>query len=486
MRSMQWLGLSLTAAFLLISCACGGTGNGSTPAPPTPAPLSAANLNLIFVVSEDLTDNAARDINPNTANLTNQGLQRTLLMAPFLQQRVLGNNNVTGIYALEPMTHMQTANGNILPDMVALETVQQFAMLNQITESSNGQGLNQVIGNSYPVNASYAPRSVPIGVAPLPLPATPSYACPTCQGLDFLDVEQDNELLVSTIIQADTPGFYVFSAPWEIASGLLATINRLEVYNLTLPASYQGPNYIYAISVALSERSASLVTYNSNLDPPSTYPTLPSPGIVPTPCATPAFNITVTGGVDGAVIPPEINRNETLYMVRHANAHPTVYFGDGNYVAAGQWRALDLPIALAGKIDPTQLSQVYSLDPAQVAIGGENNLGISNWSHLTPAMTVVPYAIANNLPYKLAADFLMSDANGAQEASNYFFNAPSLAGRTNPPFSGQTFLMAWEHSQISQAVNELRQHTSGARLAAPGLRHDLDGDARRSGQPERE
>src|ERR1019366_3147618 len=78
--------------------------------------LSANNLNLIFVVSEDLPYQASGDINPSTANLTNQGLQRSLLMATFLQQTVLGTNNVTGIYALEPMTHLQTANN--YPDMV--------------------------------------------------------------------------------------------------------------------------------------------------------------------------------------------------------------------------------------------------------------------------------------------------------------------------------------------------------------------------------
>ncbi len=46
-------------------------------------------------------------------------------MGSYLQKKVLGNQNVTGIYALEPMTHLQTANN--YPDMVALETVQQFA-----------------------------------------------------------------------------------------------------------------------------------------------------------------------------------------------------------------------------------------------------------------------------------------------------------------------------------------------------------------------
>src|ERR1022692_1352335 len=125
---------------------------GSATAPPTPAPLSAGNLNLIFVVSEDLAYQASGDVNPKTANLTNQGLQRSLLMATFLQQQVLGTQNVTGIYALEPMTHLQTANN--YPDMVGLETIQQFAMLNQITLSSDQEGGTPLANHSYPINDS--------------------------------------------------------------------------------------------------------------------------------------------------------------------------------------------------------------------------------------------------------------------------------------------------------------------------------------------
>jgi len=128
-------------------------GCGGSNAPPTPASLNAANLNLIFVVSEDLAYQASGDVNPTTANLTNQGLQRSLLMATFLQQNVLGALNVTGIYALEPMTHLQTA-GNY-PDMIGLETIQQFAMLNQITLSSDQYGGTPLAGQSYPINDSY-------------------------------------------------------------------------------------------------------------------------------------------------------------------------------------------------------------------------------------------------------------------------------------------------------------------------------------------
>jgi hypothetical protein len=60
--------LALTLGLALLA-GCGG----SILLPP--APLSASNVNLVFVVSEDLSYNASGDVNPNTANLTNQGLQ---------------------------------------------------------------------------------------------------------------------------------------------------------------------------------------------------------------------------------------------------------------------------------------------------------------------------------------------------------------------------------------------------------------------------
>jgi hypothetical protein len=425
-----FLALALT---LLAGC------GSSQPAPPAPASLSANNLNLIFVVSEDLAYQASGDISPSTANLTNQGLQRSLLMATFLHQQVLETQNVTGIYALEPMTHLQTANN--YPDMAALETIQQFAMLNRITLSDAGQ--TPYTGNSYPINVSYAPDQVISGVA------TPLVPCADCQGLDFDDQGGDNEALVTGIVKANMPGFYVFSAPWETTRALLANINKLEDYNLSLPASYISPNYIYAISIAPLGRSH-LVTYNSNVVPPSTYPTLPAGRIVSAPClpasTNTTFHIQVTGGVGGAVVPAGINTNETVYLVRHAEAHPTSWWEDGNYIAAGQWRALDLPYALRGKIQPTL---VYSIDPAQVTPGSTSNEG-NAYSYVRTNLTVLPYAIANNLPYNLAASFELLAQNPpapATAASNFFF--------TGGTFSNQSLLVGWEHDHIPPTVNAL-------------------------------
>ena len=195
-------------------------------------------------------------------------------------------------------------------------------------------------------------------------------SCPNCQGLDFQDQGGDNEALVAGILAANVSGSYVFSAPWETTSGLLARINQAKGYNLALPTSYQGANAIYVLSIAPSG-SASLKTYNSNANPPATYPTLPQ---IPTSACnqqTP-FNITMTGGVGGAQIPAGTNTNETLYIIRHAEAHPQGDFDDGNYVGAGQWRALALPSVLQGKIDPTQ---VYSIDPGYAYPGLTERLG---------------------------------------------------------------------------------------------------------------
>ena len=457
--------LSVTAAFLLFFCGCGGV--GSTPAP-APGPLSAANTNLIFVVSGDLDYQAPGDISASTANLTNQGLQRSLLMAPFLEQNVLGGENVTGIYALEPMAHLQTASAGSFPDMAALETVQQFAMLNQITQPEYPVGTTLYTANSFQLNASYSPGQT------LPDVAAPLIYCQGCQGLDFGGPGSDNEALAKQVLGYAVPGFYVFSAPWETTSSLLAGINTLEGYNLPLPASYQGPNYIYAISVAPSG-SASLVTYNSNVNPPLTYPALPALKLN-SPCSggqTP-MNITVTGGVNG-VIPEGINTSETIYMIRHAEAHPTQWFDDGNYVAAGQWRALGLPSALAGKLNPSP-TQVYSIDPAQ-----EDPSGYFNWSYVRPSLTAEPYAIANNLPYHLAASFEMFNIPIViEQTTQFFFNSPQYPSTPSilypqpPSFSGQTVLLAWEHAHFQPTVNALLESYQSTQRAPVWADDDYD------------
>jgi len=169
------------------------------------------------------------------------------------------------------------------------------------------------------------------------------------------------------------------------------------------------------------------------------------------------FSITVTGGRNGAVIPAGINTNETLYIIRHADAHPTAYWDDNNYIGAGQWRALDLPNALLGKV--VNVKQVYSNDPAQFGPGSVSATGVSTWSSVAPPLTAVPYAIANNLPYNLVTSFDLSDPQIAQKTSAFFFSGGQ--------FSNQTVLLAWSFQFIQPTIAALLTSYNAGQQAPP-------------------
>ena len=439
-----WPMLLMLALTLLAGCA---SSSGSSP--DTNAPLSAGNINLIFVVSPDLDNDPLGDIQPYTANLTSKGLNRSLQMATFLKQQVLGGNNVTAIYALAPMTHLQTTNN--YPDMTAIGFIQQFALLNQIVTPTS-----TYTGNSYRLFVQYGDL---VGVVPSGV-VEPSPYIPGAQGLAFDDASGNNIALVTRIIEENQLGFHVFSAPWKTTRDLLAKINT-RYGNLKLPTTYMGSNYVYVISISITplpSGSASLVTYNSNLTPPSTYPVLPPPLIGSASCGQQGtISYTLPNEVNGDIVPPNHNTYQRVYIVRHADAHPDPEseFEDGNYVGAGQWRALALPNflpdALKGQRRPTV---VYSIDPAQSFSLSEN----FSVSYVRPSLTILPYAIANDLPFYLAASFSIginpTDSLVAQNTSDFFFTHPHPDG-DGVDLSGQTILLAWESGHIRPFLNAL-------------------------------
>jgi hypothetical protein len=441
------------SSVLLVALALVGCGSHFQMPVVPPAPLSATNVNLIFVVSDDLAYTAPGDINPVTTNLTNQGLQRTLLLGSYLKQQVQGGQNATAIFALEPMTHLQTAKN--YPDIVPLETIQQFAMLNQI--SIPFQGSPDVTANSYPIFASYPSGPLPNNVA------QPVYQCAGCQGLSFTDTDGNNLSLASGVVAKNTPGYYVFSAPWETIRALMTDLNRTKNYGLAVPSAYGGPNAIYAI--ALGSTGARLTTYHAGLLPQTSYPSPIALSSVARACPSSHFTINVVAGSNGTSLPANANRNETVYMIRHAEAHPSASWDDGNYIAAGQWRALLLPEALKNKIHPTQ---VYSVDPA-IGIPGGFVEGAITSSYVRPALTAEPYAIANNLPLNLAASvpvFAQNAPGRATDASDFFF--------TNGTFSNQTLLVAWEHDHIPPTVQALLFSYSSTQTAPTWADDDYD------------
>jgi hypothetical protein len=153
------------------------------------------------------------------------------------------------------------------------------------------------------------------------------------------------------------------------------------------------------------------------------------------------------------------NTNETLYLIRHAEAHPIPTWENGNYVAQGQWRSLALPAALKGKIAP---DQVYSIDPAQVVPSG-----YFGWSYVRPSLTIQPYAIANNLPYNLVANFELDDTTTVtQNTIDFFFNEPQ--------FSNHKILLAWEHEHFPPLVSALLKIYGSSQTAPAWASGDYD------------
>ena len=450
---------------------CGGSSGTDVP-----APLSSQNTNLVFVLSPDLTYADPGDVNPATANLSNQGLNRSLKMASYLKTQVLGNQNVSAIYAVSPMTHLQTANN--LPDMASMAAIQQFAMLNSFTQPLFGTATTAPTANSFPLNLAYAAGQVlPTGVV------TPLLGCPSCQGLDFGNSGGSNDALLSGIVKAKAGGFHVFSAPWGTTSAMLTNLNKLLGTSLKLPNTYAGPNQVYAVSITPSG-SASLITYDAPLSPAASAPVLPA-ALPQTACnAQPhKFSFTLTAGqpyrqtLDGvtttgsvpAVLPAGISSNQTVYMIRHAEAHPVSSFENGNFVATGQWRALGLADALRGKISP---DLVMSIDPAQVTPGVQSLTSPIRYAYVRTNMTVLPYAIANSLPYSLVTGLSLMDVNFANlqasvsviKLNDYLF--------TGGAYSGKKVLLAWEHDHLPPTLNELlmRYFPSGG---APSLTSDI-------------
>ena len=169
-----------------------------------------------------------------------------------------------------------------------------------------------------------------------------------------------------------------------------------------------------------------------------------------------------TAGVDGATPPANINHNETVYLIRHAEAHPSRTFEDGNYVGAGQWRALALPGLLAGALRGQSVpTRVYAIDPGQAFSIPAYGL---DYAYVRPALTVLPYAIANGLPCELAAGFLLgADASStatAEATMDFFFTNTAGANLSN-----QTVLLAWEHNHYPPLIQQLMNSYGGSEPA---------------------
>lgn len=132
--------------------------------------------------------------------------------------------------------------------------------------------------------------------------------------------------------------------------------------------------------------------------------------------------------------------SQSVYFVRHVEAHPNTLFENGNYVCQGQWRALGA--------NPVLLQLMNNKKPDYVFTTNTSNIidGTLAYSYIRPALTVAPFAIQHDLPLTLAP-FQWQDATDLAQA---------LFNQESPYFphrkSDTSILVGWEHVHIEAAV----------------------------------
>jgi hypothetical protein len=364
------------------------------------APLDPRAINLVFV--------PPAEANPATGALTPRGLNRAIRLGPWLAH--LSGAAADGIYALAPATHLVGPKSDV-PDLAPLATIEPFALLYDA-----------------PVAASTA------AVSAAACAKTP------CQGIDYADKDEANEALVERILQAHRPGMFVFAAPPATLNRMMRRIAAAAGWKLALaPLRADDRERIVTISLAPGAASAALREYRADVAPPSAYP---NPGLRGGAACLEA-PLAISSAARGLRPPAGVNRNETVYFIRHAEAHPTPLFENGNLVCQGEWRALGAGPILIKKIGRVP-DFVYASDPSQPL---RARSGAAYFSYVRPALTLAPFAAEYGAPLRLASDV---DWWNAEAVAKFFF-----FGGAGSRFDGKTVLVAWEHLAIGRIVGAL-------------------------------
>ena len=239
---------------------------------------------------------------------------------------------------------------------------------------------------------------------------------------------------IQSLVGNQPRGTYVVAAP----PTMIATLSKaLGATSTTIP---KGADYLVASGAALP---LSVAGYEDGIAADSTFPTVTLPP--KTKSCTNQKPTTFTIDAPKGFTP---YTNQTVYFVRHVEAHPTPSFEDGNYVCQGQWRALGSPDRLLTAMGGTAPDYVYGPDPSNLI-----NCGGDACSYIRATLTVAPFAMKNELPLTLA-QFGWDDGMDL---------ALALFDRDSPYFprdDGKTILVGWEHDHIVAAVTDLVKSTA--------------------------
>lgn len=343
-------------------------------------PLNSNAWNFVFVQSFEEDSVVAN-------NLSVQGLNHSFLFGQLLNTVTAGKiGHVRQIYTMNP----QSGSGQ---SMATLQSIEPYALLNNlsITHLLVSQG-DRTVYNS------------------------PAY-------------------IISNILSNQPQGHYIIAMPVAMINNTIEALTSPT----SSPAKITPGNYNQYAVLTVENGNTTVTTYDDNLKPGRSYPDI---RLAKTPhYQCPQTPVTITAKKPQSSTMP-LNTNQTVYFIRHVEAHPTSTFENGNYVCQGAWRALGANKILRDKMNGIP-EYILSTNP-------ENLIACDKaCSYIRPSLTISPFAIENHKNVELAA-FQWNDAPTL--ASTIFTQGSPYSSKK---FNHSTMLVAWEHVHIEAAIQYL-------------------------------
>ena len=232
---------------------------------------------------------------------------------------------------------------------------------------------------------------------------------------------------IHDILVNQPKGIYVISAPKAVVTDMVKELTG------GCGTFKQSGQYI-----VVSGQAGRLVAnvFDDQLSAESIYPLVPLPKSQA--CSVSKKTIKVN-------VPPGLKpyQSQTVFFVRHVEAHPSGNFENGNYVCQGQWRALGATNILAKLMDDKKPDSIVSSPPnGLIDCGG-------TCSYIRPLLTVTPFAIQHGMPVTLAP----FDWTDATDLAYWLFDKSSPY--TTKAKDKQLILVGWEHGHIVSAVQAI-------------------------------
>lgn len=341
-------------------------------------PLNSNAWNIVFVQSFEPS--------ATTNNLSAQGFNHALMFGQLLNTITAGKSgDVRQIYSFATQSNSQ--------DMTSLQSIEPYAVLNnrEVTHKLVGSGDITTYGS-------------------------PAY--------------------ILNGILADLPrGVYFIAMPAAMINDTIANLLGPDAPSTGITPG----NYNQYLVLSLQGGKTTVNVYDDGIEPDKRYPQL---HLKPTPhyaCPQTPVSFTVKKPKSSKY---QFNTRQTVYLIRHVEAHPNSTFENGNFVCQGAWRAIGANDILR-RITGDKVKTIFTTNPGNL-IGCDGSC-----SYIRPTLTIAPYAIEHDQNLVLAG-FQWNDAP-TLAASLFTRNTPY----SSEAFDKSTTLVAWEHEHIQQAVEYL-------------------------------